>query len=496
MSNAASTHLRNTGSATPELVKHGIQRVPWNREMTLRFQESMRDLMAGYPFLASLASSDSVRYHAVRTDLFPIAATDGVGIYFNVNPPSAWFDQKKFTADHRVFAHAHEVLHVVREDVLWKITHSNFGYVPVPRTPDTPDGRLPFVNEVWGLSTDAIINATLVKDRVGKPIDGVFFHKDIKPDTSTGEAYAIIYRETNGGQNLGKTGNGQGGSDPLGHDQQGPGSMGDPYGDDSAESSQPQDQGEAMRSLQASAAERKVAVARAKSAARQAGVGTSNAEQMVEASNPPAIDWRSYFQGWMARAAGNSAWDFRRPARPPIVRELMGDEPFFAPSRGGHGLNHMVLCGDTSGSIGPDEHRATLGTIAGMVRELNPRFVTIIWCDSAIQRVDTFRGTPTEDEIMDTYRHVPIPDGGGTSFIPPFQLIEQIMVGGCSQVPNEDAIPDLLDAGKPDGLCYFTDLYGQAPAEAPPYPVLWACTTQQPAPWGEWVHVDPQELLA
>ena len=188
----------------------------------------------------------------------------------------------------------------------------------------------------------------------------------------------------------------------------------------------------------------------------------------------------------------------RGPARPPILRELIGEQTFFAPSRGGYGCNHVAFVGDTSGSIGEDEHRAMLSALCEMVRDLNPRYVSVTWCDSAVQRVDMFDGVPGEDALVDFYNHTPIPRGGGTDFKPPFKMFDVLGMGGtpkeASNLPSH-VLHSMLEASKPDGLIYFTDLYGDAPKEAPDYPVLWIVTTDQKQPWGERVGVDPQELV-
>jgi predicted metal-dependent peptidase len=69
-------------------------------------------------------------------------------------------------------------------------------------------------------------------------------------------------------------------------------------------------------------------------------------------------------------------------------------------------------------------------------------------------------------------------------------------MGGPEHVPDDmqgHLLGDLLDAGEPDGLAYFTDLEGPTPTEAPPYPMLWVATTTKKHPWGDRVTVDPQE---
>ena len=43
---------------------------------------------------------------------------------------------------------------------------------------------------------------------------------------------------------------------------------------------------------------------------------------------------------------------------------------------------------------------------------------------------------------------------------------------------------------QPDLLLFFTDGYGTAPANRPPYPVMWVLTSdgKEPAPWGRITH--------
>lgn len=493
-----------------------VPRVPASAAQKKILNDAMADLITGYQFLASLACGDVVIYHAVDTDDFPVLATDNVAVYLNTrdNDKTRGFFSSVRSRDHRVFALGHETLHIVREDPLWKATHERMGEVPVPRTPACPDGRLPYVEEYYDKANDGVINAALVEDRVGKPLDGVFLHPALKPSTTRGEAYAIVYQSEEdkkrnqppGSQQGGSQGQGQPNPDPLAGDQRKPGTMGDPNGDDSDESSRPREgaeQAQAERDAQAGQAERQVAVQRAVSAARQAGHGSTAAEAMVNASRAPGVDWRSYVQGFLARAAGNSAFDWKRPARPPMVRGEFGQEPYYSPARGGNGVNHVVFVGDTSGSIQEAEHRAMLAAMFEMMGELNPKQVSVVWCDSAIQRVDTFgagcANAASSEDVEAFYKRKPIPRGGGTSFVPPFELMDAVSMGGTAGEGSENIADsemlDLVSAGKPDGFIYFTDLHGRAPDAKPDYPVLWLVTTEKQAPWGERVGIDPQTLL-
>jgi hypothetical protein len=495
-------------------------RVEATETMKKMVSGSMRDMLTGYPLLASFASSDAVFYHAVSDKELPLALTDGAAIYFNT-AKDGWFDGSKWNADERVFVHAHEVVHLMREDCLNAAIAKMTGTVTVPRTPAFPEGRLPYKEELYQCAMDAIINSALLADKVGKMPAGGFVHPAITHHMTTGEAYAVLWEEdqqnqqnqpqqnqqsqSQGGSNPGGGGNqppppsppnspAPNAKDPMAGDARKPGSMGDPQGDSSDEASQPRDPAQAIKDLQKGAADRAMARERAESMARQQGAGTSHVEAMVKRATAPGVDWRSYFKGFLARAAGNSAYNWQRPSRPPLLHS----EPYFSPSRAGHGANHIVWVGDTSGSIQEAEHRKALAALVEMLGDINPRTLSVVWCDSAVQRVDVFTGGVTSDAVDDFYSRNHIPRGGGTDFSPPFEMLASISQGGSEHVPadmDSHLLSDLLDAGEPDGLAYFTDLCGSAPEEAPPYPVLWVATNLHAKhPWGGRVNVDPQEL--
>jgi predicted metal-dependent peptidase len=60
--------------------------------------------------------------------------------------------------------------------------------------------------------------------------------------------------------------------------------------------------------------------------------------------------------------------------------------------------------------------------------------------------------------------------GGGTEFAPIFEYIDQ-------------------NGLNPHALVVLTDMYGPVPDRGPNYPVIWACTSSQVAPFGETISV-------
>jgi hypothetical protein len=460
-----------------------------------------REMLAGYPYLGSLASSDMIPFHAVRTDQFRWVGTDGVGIYFNdtpdgffsepghvpmpevpanvaaatgiksgaIIPPNPHSNRKALTADERTHELAREILRVVREDALWAHTFKMQGWVPVPRGPKAPEGRLPFDAESFQNATDGQINDALKADEVGKAPEGSYFNQNIKWNTEFGEAYAHAYEERQKKQNNpppspnnpGPTPGNQGGGDILKPGQGG--DPNDPSTDPGDAATQPQSPTQAAQSIAEGRAEREVMHKRAQEMARQMGRGSTAIEQMVSKNREPGVDWRSYVMGFLSRAGGASAWDWQRPARPPLLRDMIGvGDQFFSPSRSGYGVGTIVVWMDTSGSIQADEHRAFLGAVAEMLENLRPKRLVIGFCDDAVQRVDGGGDAPKSDgmdsvDVDESFATYSIPKGMGTSFIPPFEWMREHMAG--------DELPD--------AMLYLTDLEGYAPTKAPPFPVLW-----------------------
>jgi hypothetical protein len=491
------------------------------------FDAMQTDLIASYMVLGSVASSEAVAYHIVDNDLFPFAATDGVAVYLNrnsnpapgsPNPKGGIFSLPREEA---TFVLAHEIVHILREDALNNYVYESQGCVRIPPPPmpklgsmtsrtqisislvirnlrqNHPDGKLPFNPDVLNRAEDCIINSGLIADKVGKmptrpnparatnphaperlPLGCL--HPLIDWNTDTQTAYAILFEEEESkSQSKSKSDSGSdsefgndGQSPGLGRDVLKPGSAGDPRkGKDDPGADNPIPASVAAGNLRATQPERQTALERAVNTARQAGQESSSVERMVRAAREPGIDWRQYFNGWVARAIGTSAYDWRRPMRRDMLRDEYGiGDSFFSPSRGGNACSRLVVAVDTSASIGEDEIRVALSVITEAMDDLNPKEgVTVIFCDSKVQRVQDVE--PGEDMSQ-----IHVPKGDGTSFIPPFEYVRNHFDNEC------------------DGLVYITDLYGPAPAEPPPYPVLWVCVTDRKGPWGETVNINVSQL--
>lgn len=179
-------------------------------------------------------------------------------------------------------------------------------------------------------------------------------------------------------------------------------------------------------------------------------------ERFAEAQAKPPADWRSALRRFVQEAA-RSDYTWTRPNR------RYAPLGIYLPALEAAGMGPLVVAIDTSGSVDDVLLSQYEVELAAIVDEADPARVTVIYADSRVQAVDTFeRGHMVDLKAK---------GGGGTDFRPAF-----------------DHVAALDDA--PAALIYFTDLYGDFPAEAPAYPVLWAVSGRaRPVPFGETLEV-------
>jgi predicted metal-dependent peptidase len=128
-------------------------------------------------------------------------------------------------------------------------------------------------------------------------------------------------------------------------------------------------------------------------------------------------------------------------------------------------LGEIVLFRDTSGSCYTQALQAGFnGHINGILSEAKPRKVHVCDFDAAVYSHGEL--DPGEIEFSANPR-----GGGGTSFVPLFEWIEEQGIN-------------------PAVVIVLTDLCGTFPAEPPPYPVVWASTEKLQAPFGEVIYIN------
>lgn len=385
----------------------------------------------------SMLDTTGSKHVALFTDSIPTAATDGRALL--VNPE--WFF--KMNLYERVFVIAHEILHCV-------FNHCNLGYAMSKRGKVSyPDGKhLEYDSQQMNVAMDLVINDALIESGVGTmPKDGQHEPKVVTHKDSFTDSYRKIYKKQ-------PQGSGGGGDGPSGGFDQhlAPGS---------ADGTDPH-----TASQQRSDNEWQTAVAQAAQAAKLQGKLPGALERLLGEVLDPKVDWREHIQALFARKIGSGSYDWRRPDRRLIVQDM------YAPGRSGFGAECVVVAADTSGSIGQKELDLFFGEISGILEDIKPKRLYLIWCDAQIGRVDELHDAGDLSDV----RKAGAPGGGGTSFIPVFDWIEK-------------------QGLTPDALVYLTDGYGSFPYKSPNYPTIWGSISPPGSvkyPFGDVCDVPPQ----
>jgi predicted metal-dependent peptidase len=392
-----------------------------------------------------LANNDG-EYIAVPSKKIPIAATDGKNILIN---PDTFFD---YSLKERVFIGAHEVVHNVYDDVglLHRMKHETHV--------TCSDGtQFPYKPEIMQKAMDYRINALLVESKIGQmPACALYDPEIAKAKDGVLDTYGKVYKQDQ--DNGGGPGPGAGKSPGKGNAQ---GNNGfDDGGLLPPGSSTGQSPGAAPRNPQQWAVE--VAAAAQLESMRARGHMAGSLQHMFADILDPKIPWTDHIQAVLNRHTGSGTYNWRKPDRRFITRDL------YMPGKSGFSSGWIVVWGDTSGSIGENDLNKYLGELAGVVGDLNPKRLTVIWCDARIHHVD-------EVEDTDDLRKIKARGVGGR--------------GGTSVEPVFDWIAN--ERGEvPDAFIGFTDGEVSFP-DKPPYPVVWASIHEDKDqyPYGEVVYI-------
>lgn len=366
--------------------------------------------------LFSMLNPTNGELAAVFSDSVPIAATDGKNLILN---PDKFF---AFSLDERVFIVAHEILHCI-------LNHNIIAYhMKKSGKCKFPDGTdLDYDHGIMNEAMDYVINDILVHDKIGSfPTCGLHDPNIATKDDSFLDAYRKLYQQqqSNGGKGGGQgQGQGQGGFDQL----LDPGAA------------QGQDPGQAAQGRSQAAWD--TAVAAALASAKAMGKLSANLERLLGEIVNPQVSWQDHIRGLFARKIGAGGYDWRKPDRRLIVRNI------YSPARAGNGCGPIVVGVDTSGSIGQSTLDVFFGEMRGIIDDVRPSEIHIVWCDSKVHHVDTVEDSQDIDGLK---AH----GGGGTAFAPVFEWIDENNV-------------------TPDALVYLTDGLGSFPKDIPAYPVIW-----------------------
>lgn len=347
---------------------------------------------------------------ALFTTEVPIAATDGSNLILN---PEKFFE---FSLDERVFIVAHEILHCI-------LNHCVLSH-PMQRSKIVKysDGStLPYDHKLMNIAMDLVINDTLIADKIGKfPTIGVHDPKVATAKDSFLAAYKKIWNDPDKGKGKG---DGAGGFDVI----MSPGA------------GQGQDPGQATQDR--SQTEWDTAVAAALTSAKMQGKLPANLERLLGEIIDPQVQWQDHIRALFARKIGAGGYDWRKPDRRLIQRDI------YAPQRSGNGCGTIVVGIDTSGSIGQKILDVFFGEMRGILDDVRPTEIHVVWCDARVHKVDTV----DDSNDISTLKAA---GGGGTDFRPVFDWIDK-------------------EGVTPEALVYLTDGLGSFPKDMPAYPVIW-----------------------
>ena len=190
--------------------------------------------------------------------------------------------------------------------------------------------------------------------------------------------------------------------------------------------------------------------------AMQAGKLGGEMARMVDHLLQPQLPWRLLLARYMTATARDD-FSYMRPSR----RE--GD--FILPSLRSSQME-LIVALDTSGSIHDEEMGEFLAEINALKGQIRAR-VTLLACDSQLAEEAPW--------IYEAWDEFDLPEkisgGGGTSFKPVFEWVEQ-------------------QGQQPDMLVYFTDAEGAFPENEPAYPVIWLVKGKHKTPWGQRIQLN------
>lgn len=192
-----------------------------------------------------------------------------------------------------------------------------------------------------------------------------------------------------------------------------------------------------------------------------AGSHGADIQQVINNALKPQLNWPTLLQRFIQRTISGS-YQWHKPARRYLAQGL------YLPGRQGHSLR-VTLVIDTSGST-LLELPQFLAEFTAILQGFEQVRLQVISCDARVTDVSYY-----EKADLPKLKQWQAKGLGGTSFTPVFRYIAD----------------DPEQSDPPNALIFFTDGYGDAPAEAPAYPVIWVISKdgQAPVNWGELLYL-------
>ena len=390
---------------------------------SLRIQKARTALVLDHPFFGSLL----FRLKSSECRSIPTMATDGVSLFYNPD------FVETLNAATLAGTLAHEVMH------------------PALHHHVRRSGRDP---KRWNIACDYAINPLLVDAGLSLP-EGVLLDNRFRA-MSAEQIYNLLDSDAAQGASGGDDGNESGGE---GRDAEQPLAGGE------NEVSAPVTEGGIGQVLDAPAPDEEsstvtveeevrewdIAVSQATTVARQAGKVPAGLNRTLEGAAEAAVDWRELLRRlWSETTPADYSW--MRPNRRHLWTGL------YLPGVVREGVGEVAIAVDCSGSVGARQLRLFEAEVRSILEGQRPERVYVLYFDTVVQKVETYEAGQRIDLN-------PV-GGGGTEFGPCFEWLEERGI-------------------RPQSLVFLTDLYGSFPPSGPAYPVLWASTGSQKAPFGE-----------
>jgi predicted metal-dependent peptidase len=200
------------------------------------------------------------------------------------------------------------------------------------------------------------------------------------------------------------------------------------------------------------------------------GTLSSDLQEYLDLLTQPAkVYWPAVLKHTLSRSInkitiGGSDYSMSRPSSRAFAREddiirpgIIAYEP------------EIILCRDTSGSMGEEQHIATFDEIAGVIRATGCQRIWFLDADASVKI------KPKMVSISEL-KQMPITGHGGTDFRPAITYVQKMKP-------------------KPNPLIYFTDGDGFAPMEKPKgLDIIWCVVpshyNKAPAPWGKTIFIE------
>ncbi len=173
---------------------------------------------------------------------------------------------------------------------------------------------------------------------------------------------------------------------------------------------------------------------------KERGDVPSELKRIIDELKSPTVDWKQFLRATITDVFQRTDFNTSRGNRNYLRYGL------WLPSLTGEENKTIVVAVDTSASVTEDV-LVDFASETSALLQLADKTI-ILSCDAAVHEVKDL------NKYEDILKEVHFKGGGGTSFVPVFEKIQELQIN-------------------PDVLVYLTDGYGSFPSVAPDYMVIW-----------------------